>query len=98
MLERVLRDEVEVPELAAVMAPWWDYLREVSGALSAGWGAERDQQRRLRAAVGHAVRFGTWRSLTDEGLTEDQAVALMAELVEGVAAPCRERKVADGGD
>lgn len=98
MLERVLRDEAEVPELGAVMAPWWDYLREAAAALSAGWGAGRDRQHRLRAAVGHAVRFGTWRSLTDEGLTDDEAVELMAELVEAVAAPCDGRRVWDGGE
>lgn len=37
---------------------------------------------RLVAAVGHAVSFGTWRSLCEEeGLAEPEAVELMAELV-----------------
>ena len=85
MLERVLRDEEEVPELAEVMAPWWEYMREVAGGLAAGWGVEGDRQRRVRAAVGHALRFGTWRSLTDEGLTDDEAVELMVRLVAGTA-------------
>lgn len=85
MLERVLRDEEEVPALADVMAAWWAYMREVAGGLAAGWGVEGQRQRRLRAAVGHALRFETWRSLTDEGLTDDDAVELMVRWVEGAA-------------
>lgn len=88
MLERVLRDEDEVPELEDVMAPWWDYMREVRGGLSAGWGVEPDDQRLLQAAVGHAIRFSTWRTLRSEGLARDQAVDLMARLVEETADPC----------
>lgn len=84
MLERVLRDEEEVPELADVMAPWWEYMAEVAGGLSAGWGTTGKGQRMLRAAVGHALRFQTWRSLTAEGLSRDEAVDLMVELVAGV--------------
>jgi AcrR family transcriptional regulator len=39
----------------------------------------------LRAAVGHAVSFETWRSLTEGGgLTKRQAVEAMVALVDGV--------------
>ena len=39
---------------------------------------------RARAAVGHALAYTTWRSLTrEQELTDDQAVALMCALVEG---------------
>lgn len=85
MLSRVLRDEEEVPELAEVMAPWWEYMGEVAGALAAGWGTDADGQRLVRAAVGHALRFGTWRSLAQEGLSDDEAVELMVDLVAGTA-------------
>jgi hypothetical protein len=38
----------------------------------------------VRAAIGHAVAFPTWRSLThDQGLTLDDAVELMTGLIEG---------------
>jgi hypothetical protein len=44
-------------------------------------GRRRDE---ARAAVGHALSYTTWRSLArDQGLTDDQAVALMCTLVEG---------------
>jgi hypothetical protein len=36
------------------------------------------------AAVGHTLAYTTWRSLTsDQGLTDDQAVALMCAMVKG---------------
>jgi hypothetical protein len=42
--------------------------------------------RSTRAAVAHAAAFPTWRSLTrEQGLTDDEAVALMCLLVEAAA-------------
>lgn len=81
MLEKVLRDEAEVPALAEVMTPYHAWFRELAGQLGAGWGVGGEMQRRVRAAVGHALRFETWRSLVAEGLSDDQAAALMTELV-----------------
>jgi len=89
MLASILPDEAEVPELVEVMAPLWDYMREVAGGLSAGWGVGRDAQRLVRAAVGHAIGFYTWRSLSDAGLSNGEAVALMVGLVADVAAEPR---------
>jgi shikimate kinase len=37
----------------------------------------------VRAALGHAFAFGTWRSLVDQGLSDVQAVKLMALFVDG---------------
>ncbi|HSM02973.1 MAG TPA: TetR/AcrR family transcriptional regulator [Longimicrobiales bacterium] len=85
MLAQVLRDEGEVPELAEVMAPWWEYMREVAAGLAAGWGVPLEAQRHVRAAVGHALGFGTWRSLVGEGLTEAEAVELMVGWIRGIA-------------
>lgn len=85
MLESILRDEDRVPELAEVMEPWWAYMREVAGGLAAGWGVGADRQRRVRAAVGHALRFETWRSLAREGLSTEEAAELMTGFVTGVA-------------
>jgi AcrR family transcriptional regulator len=85
MLTRVLRDEGQVSALREVLAPWRDYMAETAGGLSAGWGVESGTQRLMRAAVGHVVRFETWRSLADEGLSNEEAVALMTALVAAVA-------------
>lgn len=89
MLASILPDETEVPELAEVIAPWWEYMREVAGGISAGWGVSGDAQRLVRAAVGHALGFYTWRSLSDEGLSNGEAVELMVGLVADVAVESR---------
>jgi AcrR family transcriptional regulator len=85
MLAQVLRDEGRVPALQEVMTPFWGYMAELAGGLSAGWGVEGEPQRLLRASVGHALRFQTWESLAREGLPTGEAAALMAEFVRGVA-------------
>jgi len=55
------------------------YLDTVRDVLSKGRGRA---SRRTRAAIGHAVAFETWRSLTkDQGLTNEDAVVLMCGLV-----------------
>ncbi len=52
----------------------------------AGRGLRGRAARRTRAAIGHAVAFPTWRSLTrEQGLADDDAVALMSRLVEDAA-------------
>ena len=52
----------------------------------AGRGLRGRAARRTRAAIGHALAFPTWRSLTrDQGLAENDAVALMRVLVDAPA-------------
>ena len=44
--------------------------------------------RRTRAAIGHALAFPTWRSLTQEhGLSDAEAARLMCRLVEDAGRP-----------
>ena len=86
MLRSILRDEADVPEVAEVMTPWWAYMREVAAGLAAGWDVSGDAQRLVRSAVGHALGFYTWNSLSGEGLSNGEAVELMVGLVADVAA------------
>lgn len=86
MLEQVLRDEDEVEALAGVMAPWREYMREVAGGLVVGWGGGEERRRIVRAAVGHALEFFTWRSLAAQGLSDEEAVRLMTRFVAEAAA------------
>lgn len=52
----------------------------------AGRGLRGRAAQRTRAAIGHAVAFPTWHSLTQaQQLSEGDAVALMCRLVEKAA-------------
>ena len=79
MYERLFRDEGLVPAVQRRLGDFHGYLRVVRDVLMKGRGRA---SRRTRAAIGHAVAFGTWRSLTqDQELSNDDAVALMSRLV-----------------
>jgi len=86
MYDSLLRDEPVVPVVQRLLREFHRYLAAVEDALMADRRLRGRARRRTRAAVGHAVAFATWRSLTREGLDCDDAVALMCLLVEGAAA------------
>jgi AcrR family transcriptional regulator len=87
MYTSLLRDELIVPVVHRKLAEFYGYLRAIQDTLMAGRGLRGRAARRTRAAIGHALAFPTWRSLTrDEGLGEDDAVTVMCALVECSAA------------
>jgi AcrR family transcriptional regulator len=80
MLTHIHRD------LAALPEPHQQALRDgdtlFRDVLTAPFDATDDQHRRLRAAVGHAISFWTWRSLClGQGLTDTEAVEAMTGMV-----------------
>jgi AcrR family transcriptional regulator len=80
MYVSLLRDEPLVPAVERRLRDFRGFLRSIRDDLTAG----REQP--VRAAVGHALAFPTWRSLTTEqGLNCDGAVELMSRLVEEAA-------------
>ena len=90
MLAHVHRDAVRLPTLAAVMAPWEAFVGAVRDGLLEGWaapeGAAEPERVRLAAAVAHALRFETWRSLARvEALGDADAADLMVALAQTVA-------------
>jgi hypothetical protein len=59
---------------------------KAKGTLMAGSGLRGEAARRTRAAIGHAVAFPTWRSLTrEQALSDAEAVPMMCLLVDGAA-------------
>lgn len=87
MLTHVHRDTSQLPTLAAVMRPWDVFVDGVRDSLLVGWAASRTARRRLTAAVAHALRFETWRSLARvEGLGDAEAADLMVLLAQSAAA------------
>jgi len=79
----LLRDEALVPALQRRLRDFHGYLTAVQDELASGRGLRGNRARRVRAAIGHALAFPTWRSLThDQGLDNDDAVELMCLLIE----------------
>ena len=90
MYVSLLRDEPLVPAVRRRLRDFYGYLDSVRGGLAAGRGARGRRAQHVRAAIGHALAFPTWRSLThDQRLTDDDAVELMCRLVEDAASPPR---------
>jgi AcrR family transcriptional regulator len=77
MLRMIMRDVAELPDLQKAVRPFMGYLQNITGLLLDPW---QRPGRGLRAAVGHAVEFSTWQSLAQQGLTDAEAVDLMARL------------------
>jgi len=79
------RDAPLVPALAALTTPWDQTVEAVREDLEARWPARN--RARLAAAIGHALRFDTWRSLARvEGLDDADAAELMVDLVRAAEA------------
>jgi AcrR family transcriptional regulator len=84
MLTNIERDISLLPALRDVVtsgrAPRDAAVREI---LAAGWNARGARRKRLLAAIGLATSFGAWERLTaDEGLSDDDAVEVLARAVE----------------
>jgi AcrR family transcriptional regulator len=86
MYESLFRDETLVAGVGRRLQDFYGYLGAVQDALMQGRGLRGLPARRTRAAIGHAIAFGTWRSLTQEQrLTQDDAIEMMCRLVESAA-------------
>lgn len=73
-----------IQEIAASRAPYWEAVRTV---LDRGWPARGRRRERVRAVIGHAVEFETWRSLVrHQGLDDAEAAEIMVGLAHGMQA------------
>src|SRR5204863_4491346 len=86
MYESLFRDESLVPAVRRRLRDFHGYLEAARDALMKGRSVRGRAAQRARAALGHALAFGTWRSLTHEQqLTDEDAVALMCRLVQSAS-------------
>jgi len=86
MMSNILRDEAAMPIVKRMLGGYRDYLCAARDVLMSGRGMREPARQQAFAAIGHALTFGTWRSLAHEqGLTDSQAAGLMCRLV--AAAP-----------
>jgi AcrR family transcriptional regulator len=83
MYVSLLRDEPLVPAVHLRLRDFYGYLGVIQTGLAAGRGLRGRRGQYVRAAIGHALAFPTWRSLArDQGLGNEEAVELMCRLVE----------------
>ena len=81
VLTHAVRDVPQLPALAAVLSPWEELVGRVREDLVERWEVSGSARARLVAAIGHALRFDTWRSLARvEGLDDGEAADLMVDL------------------
>ena len=79
MLANVFRDQSLVEHLRPAMGMFVEYMEAAVRAVA----ARARPSQLLRAAIGHALSFSTWRSLTrEQGLPASRSAALMATLIE----------------
>jgi AcrR family transcriptional regulator len=82
-LAAILRDAPVVPANAEVLLEPEEAARALADELARGW----PRRKLVRAAIGHALEFETWRSLARrQGLARRQAVDAMLRLVRASAA------------
>ena len=88
MMENLLRDEPVVPAVRRQFSGYREYLAVARDVLVTGRGVRGRARERVRAAVGHALGFTTWRSLArEQGLDDSQAAELMCRLVCAASRP-----------
>jgi len=81
MLETTTRDAALVPALRPSMEAFRGWLDVAADAILRGRPERGARRRRVRAAVGHALAFETWRSLVrHQGMSRSETIELMEAL------------------
>ena len=80
MMANLIRDEGTMPVVRERFAGFRGYIDAARDLLVRGRPERGRRRDEVRAAIGHALAFTTWRSLTrEQGLDDDQAVELMCD-------------------
>jgi AcrR family transcriptional regulator len=86
MMDNLHRDET-MPIVNRLFTPFREYLAAARETLVRGRAVRGRRRDTTRAAIGHALAYPTWRSLTrEQGLDDARAATLMSELVAAAAA------------
>jgi len=82
MMSKLLRDAQTVEVVGELMGAYRALLEQAVEILVEGRGLRGNAAKRTRAAIGHALSFGTWQDLTRiQGLGDRRAIELMGRLV-----------------
>jgi AcrR family transcriptional regulator len=86
MRDNLVRDEALLPIVKRTFAAFRGYLDAAADILAAGRRLRGQRASAVRAALGHAVAYSTWKSLArEQGLDDRQAADLMCRLVESLS-------------
>jgi AcrR family transcriptional regulator len=86
MLEKTTRDVDLVPALRPSMEAFGGWLDAAADALVSGRPERGARRRRLRAALGHALAFETWRSVAShQAMSRSETIELMEALAAAAA-------------
>jgi AcrR family transcriptional regulator len=85
MTGKVMRDAEVMPALAAIVEEGWGpFLSALREDLASAFERGGPQNRRIRAALGVALRFETWRALArDESMSDEDAADLAIAMARG---------------
>jgi AcrR family transcriptional regulator len=84
--ENLQRDRLVLPALDSVMKIRMDgQFADLAGGLVAGFTPAVGSSKGVRAAIALALDFWTWRRLAAEGMSDDDAAALMVGAVKAAA-------------
>ncbi len=87
MTGNLFRDLPDSPALQQVAEPFLQYWQTVRSILDTGWKTRGRKRNVLRGAIGHAIEFETWRSLTGrQGLADPEAAEAMVTLARAIQA------------
>jgi AcrR family transcriptional regulator len=82
MFANLLRDLDVVPAVQQQFILFLQYMEAARGTLMIGRQERGHDRRRVRAALGHALAFATWRSLVrEQGCAANEAVDIICQLV-----------------
>jgi AcrR family transcriptional regulator len=87
MIDNIIRDESTMPIVREMFGGFRGYLAAAHDVLMGGRPEHGAGRRLALAGIGHALAFGTWRSLVrEQGLDNLQAADLMCRLVAAATA------------
>jgi AcrR family transcriptional regulator len=88
MVGNVMRDMPLFRDIGGAEA-FEERMGQMFATLAEGWSVDEAVRPALQTAIGHAMAFETWRSLTEPGLGDDQARDMMVGFVTGIAGQAR---------
>lgn len=84
MWRAAYRDVEKVSAMQVPMGRFEAYLDQVAGDLARAWHTTPAARKRLRLTLRHALRFGTWQSLSSAKLKDKQIAELAQSWLAGI--------------